>query len=101
MERSEAARTVSAHLREFPVRRLFGLAVVFTAIAVVRADDLFTYFTMNGKEGLHLATSTDGYAWERLKEGRSFLAPRVGQSKLMRDPCVVRGPDGTFHGHAG
>jgi hypothetical protein len=94
MERSEAARTVSAHLREFPVRRLFGLAVVFTAIAVVRADHLFTYFTMNGKDGLHLATSTDGYAWERLSSaGRPI--------ETDARPCVVRGPDGTFHGHAG
>ncbi|MEO5960552.1 MAG: glycoside hydrolase family 43 protein [Opitutaceae bacterium] len=62
-----------------------------------RADYLFTYFTKNGEDGLHLAASTDGYKWERLNEGKSYLAPKVGKSKLMRDPCVVRGPDGTFH----
>lgn len=58
---------------------------------------LFTYFVGNGEDGLHLAWSQDGYKWEALKGGKSFLTPAVGESKLMRDPCVVRGPDGTFH----
>jgi hypothetical protein len=58
---------------------------------------LFTYFTGNGEDGLHLAASKDGYHWEALGGGRSYLTPTVGHSKLMRDPCVVRGPDGTFH----
>lgn len=59
---------------------------------------LFTYFTKNGQDGLHLAWSEDGYKWEALNEGRSFLAPQIGsKEKLMRDPCVLRGPDGTYH----
>ncbi len=58
---------------------------------------LFTYFTKNGEDGLHLAWSADGYKWEKLNGGKSYLPPTVGRSKLMRDPCVVRGPDGTFH----
>jgi hypothetical protein len=59
---------------------------------------LFTYFTKNGQDGLHLAWSADGYKWEALNGGRSFLAPKIGsKEKLMRDPCVVPGPDGTYH----
>lgn len=58
---------------------------------------LFTYFIGNGEDGLHLAWSKDGYKWDALKGGKSFLTPVVGESKLMRDPCVVRGPDGTYH----
>ncbi len=57
---------------------------------------LFSYFTGNGEDGLHLAASDDGLRWQSLKEGRSFLAPTVG-GKLMRDPCIVQGPDGAFH----
>jgi beta-xylosidase len=57
---------------------------------------LFAYFVGNGEDGLHLASSRDGLAWTALKGGASFLTPAVG-TKLMRDPCVVRGPDGTFH----
>jgi hypothetical protein len=75
--------------------RLVLLALAFSAPA--RADYLFTYFTGNGEDGLHLAASTDGYRWEKLNRGASYLAPRVGQSRLMRDPCVVRGPDGSYH----
>lgn len=70
-------------------------------LAGLRAADtayLFTYFTKNGQDGLHLAWSEDGYKWQTLGEGRSFLAPKIGsKEKLMRDPCVVRGPDGTYH----
>lgn len=58
---------------------------------------LFSYFIGNGEDGLHLAWSRDGYHWERLNSGRSYLRPEVGESKLMRDPCLLRGPDGTFH----
>jgi lysophospholipase L1-like esterase len=58
---------------------------------------LFTYFIGNGEDGLHLAWSKDGYKWDALKGGKSLLTPMVGESKLMRDPCIVRGPDGIFH----
>jgi hypothetical protein len=73
------------------------LLLLACAVAPLRADYLFTYFTKNGEDGLHLAASADGYKWERLNGGKSYLTPRVGKSKLMRDPCVVRGPDGRFH----
>lgn len=57
---------------------------------------LFSYFTGRGEDGLHLAWSGDGLKWNALRDGASFLEPRVG-GKLMRDPCVCQGPDGTFH----
>jgi hypothetical protein len=58
---------------------------------------LFSYFLNNGQDGLHLAWSRDGFKWEALNGGASYLRPVVGKEKLMRDPCVMRGPDGTFH----
>jgi hypothetical protein len=57
---------------------------------------LFTYFLGNGEDGLHLAYSKDGYKWDVLGDGKSFLTPQVGKSKLMRDPCLLRAPDDTF-----
>jgi hypothetical protein len=77
-----------------------GLALA-ALLSLARGDTrpdgyVFTYFTKNGEDGLHLAWSRDGYRWEALRGGASFLAPRVGRSKLMRDPCVVLGPDGIF-----
>jgi hypothetical protein len=56
---------------------------------------MFSSFRDNGQDGLYLAYSFDGYKWMDL--GGSYLKPQVGIHKLMRDPSVVRGPDGTFH----
>jgi len=58
---------------------------------------LFTYFTGNGEDGLHLAWSEDGLQWSALNGGKSCLTPTVGKDRLMRDPSIVQGPDGTFH----
>ncbi len=57
---------------------------------------LFSYFAGNGEDGLRLAASLDGLTWKPLNQGKSFLAPIVG-TRLMRDPCICRGPDGVFH----
>lgn len=57
------------------------------------AGYLFTSFRDNG-DGLHLAYSRDAMDWTELK--RVFLKPEVG-SKLMRDPHILKGPDGLFH----
>lgn len=58
---------------------------------------LFSYFVERGKDGLHLAHSSDGLNWTALNDGKSLLVPKVGKDKLMRDPSIVRGPDGRFH----
>lgn len=81
-------------------RRLLAfLLVAAVAAQAAHAADayLFTYFTKNGEDGLHLAASADGYHWDKLNGGNSYLVPKVGKSKLMRDPCIVRGLDGTYH----
>lgn len=83
-------------MKKLPAR-IFIAALALAGGTLARADYLFTYFTKNGQDGLHLAASSDGYKWEKLNEGNSYLTPKVGKSKLMRDPCVARGPDGTFH----
>ncbi|WP_167607203.1 glycoside hydrolase family 43 protein [Maribellus sediminis] len=56
---------------------------------------LFSTFREPADKGLYLAYSYDGYTWNDL--GGAWLAPEVGQQKVMRDPSVVKGPDGTFH----
>jgi hypothetical protein len=55
---------------------------------------LFSSFRGNG-DGLHLAWSADGLKWTALAEDRILLLPAVG-GKLMRDPFILRGPDGVF-----
>ena len=75
------------------------LALVLSA-TICRAESphyLFSYFVGNGEDGLHLLHSTDGYHWQKIVDGRSLLKPEVGRDKLMRDPAICLGPDGTFH----
>jgi predicted GH43/DUF377 family glycosyl hydrolase len=55
---------------------------------------LFTSFRGNGEDGLRFLRSDDGYSWKEIPG--AFLKPAVG-SKLMRDPSLALGPDGTFH----
>jgi hypothetical protein len=62
-----------------------------------RTSLLFSFFRGNGQDGLFLATSDDGLKWTEITPpGKSFLQPQLGD-KLMRDPCIALGPDGTFH----
>lgn len=58
---------------------------------------LFSYFKGNGEDGLHLAWSEDGYNFTAINNDQSILAPTVSEDKLMRDPCIIQGPDGKFH----
>jgi predicted neuraminidase len=59
---------------------------------------LFAYFYHDRQaDGLRLAWSRDGLSFTMLNGGETCLQPKVGESKLMRDPCIYRGPDGTFH----
>lgn len=81
--------------------RLLLLTAVLFAVPSVAAQKpqpeekqayLFTSFRGNG-DGLHLAASLDGRKWTELSD--VYLRPEVG-GKLMRDPHVLRGPDGVF-----
>ena len=56
---------------------------------------LFTSFHEPATDGLRMLYSHDGFNWTDLDT--TFLAPASGPSKLMRDPSMVKGPDGTFH----
>jgi beta-xylosidase len=78
---------------------LIGVTALLLAPTPARAQQhyLFSYFTGNGEDGLHFAHSTDGYKWTAINGGQSLLTPTAGGDKLMRDPSIARGPDGTFH----
>lgn len=71
-----------------------SILTLMTTLAQAAAGPfLFTSFRDSG-DGLHLAYSADGLEWVDLE--KVFLKPTVG-AKLMRDPDVLRGPDGTYH----
>ena len=84
------------------IRIALILGIGLSAVGAETAEEtnptklLFTSFRGNGEDGLHLATSDDGYHWRALNVDQPVLASRVGGG-LMRDPSLCAGPDGTFH----
>jgi hypothetical protein len=56
---------------------------------------LFTSFREPANEGLRLLYSKDGYHWKTTDS--IYLKPMIGIDKIMRDPSMLQGPDGTFH----
>src|SRR5215216_1140650 len=67
---------------------------MFLLSACSRKAYLFTSFREPATAGLRLAYSYNGYKWTDMDT--SFLKPSV-DDKVMRDPSIVQGPDGTFH----
>lgn len=78
---------------------LICVMAMATASAQTDADKVyvFSYFKNNGKDGLHLAYSKDGYRFTALNKDSSFLTPVLSKDSLMRDPCIIRGADNKFH----
>ena len=86
------------------MNKVVAILFFFSIVIIVAAQEigdkkvfLFSYFKNNGQDGLHLAYSKDGYKWQVLNNDSSFLKPLVGNDKLMRDPCIIKGADGKFH----
>jgi len=79
--------------------RLILILILFAACSEKSSENayVFSYFIGNGEDGLHIALSEDGLNWQEINGGKSILPPLVGESCLMRDPCIAAGPDGTFH----
>lgn len=79
-------------------RSLLYISVLVLSVALFscnREAYLFTSFREPADEGLRMLYSYDGYHWEDLDT--VFLKPAVGNQKVMRDPSMAQGPDGTFH----
>lgn len=85
----------------FIMKSLLVSALIILLLASCQQHEkqvyLFSYFQDNGQDGLHLAYSRDGYHYQALKNNKSFLTPQVAEDKLMRDPCIIQGPDERFH----
>src|SRR5690606_22649360 len=93
--------TLNKKQKNYMKRTLLNL-VLFINIAFLpaAAQDsvyLFSYFVGNGESGLHLANSKDGFTWNTINKQAPFLKPGLSPDKLMRDPCIIRGKDNTFH----
>ncbi len=56
---------------------------------------MFTSFHEPADEGLRYIYSKDGVKWDSIPG--TWLKPEIGNEKVMRDPSMVRSPDGVYH----
>ncbi len=78
------------------MKKIFFVLITLVSLGV-QAKDIYvsTSFHEPANEGLRFIYSEDGIHWDSIQG--TFLAPMVGKEKVMRDPSIVKGPDGTFH----
>lgn len=74
------------------------VTILFILIVFSSCSDkvyLFTSFHEPANEGLRMLYSKDCYHWTAVDS--VLLNPVAGKDKIMRDPSMIQGPDGTFH----
>ena len=78
-------------------RKIVIAFALLWCMTFIQAKDIFvsTSFHEPATEGLRFIYSHDGIRWDSIQG--VFLRPEVGVQKVMRDPSIVAGPDGTFH----
>ena len=73
---------------------LLMLTFLLTASAQYKVY-ISTSFHEPATDGLRFIYSRDGWTWQQV-EG-VWLKPEVGNQRVMRDPSIIRTPDGMFH----
>ncbi len=68
---------------------------MLTATAQDKEIYVSTSFHEPATDGLRFIYSYDGWHWDSIPG--VWLQPEVGKQRVMRDPSIIRTPDGTFH----
>jgi beta-xylosidase len=81
-----------------PLPRLSSLLAFFCAITAFAADGGYLFVTFNGErtpltEQIYFGLSPDGRNWEALNAANPVLVSQLGE-KGVRDPFIIRSPDG-------
>ena len=80
------------------MKRFCVLLLMLTTFLTVSAQHqvyISTSFHEPATDGLRFIYSRDGWTWQPI-DG-IWLKPEVGRQKVMRDPSIIRTPDGMFH----
>ena len=78
------------------VDKLTGRAAAVPA-EKAQASYLFVYFK-DETHAVYFATSSDGYTFTDVNGGEPiFTGPQLAEQKGLRDPHIMRGPDGAFY----
>jgi len=74
---------------------LFSLIFLSCTHSAEKEYYVFTSFHEPADAGLRFLYSEDGMHWDSIPG--IWLKPGIGKQKIMRDPSMVRTPDGAFH----
>ena len=81
------------------MKRLCVFLLLLTAVLRLSAQTgkvfISTSFHEPATDGLRFIYSHDGWTWQSI-DG-IWLRPEVGKQRVMRDPSIIRTPDGMFH----
>ncbi len=80
------------------MKRFCSFFFLLTACLMVSAQQkvyISTSFHEPATDGLRFIYSRDGWTWQQV-DG-IWLKPEVGNQRVMRDPSIIRTPDGMFH----
>lgn len=69
--------------------------ICLTACSVGKEYFVSSSFYEPATEGLRFIYSSDGVQWSQIPG--IWLHPQVGTQKVMRDPSIVKGPNGVYH----
>ena len=92
-----AAETSSAPKQVQIVKSIAPIPGAKTPAEKDFAAYLFVYFK-DETHSIHFATSTDGYAFTDINDAQPVLSGKdIAEQKGVRDPHIMRGPDGAFY----
>ena len=74
---------------------LFLLLTTVFSLSAQREVYVSTSFHEPATDGLRFIYSYDGWHWDSIPG--TWLKPEVGKQRVMRDPSIIRTPDGMFH----
>lgn len=79
------------------VRKVLVAITILLLISCEKGKEyyVFTSFQEPADAGLRYLYSEDGMHWDSIPG--TWLKPELGEHQLMRDPSMVRTPDGTYH----
>ena len=73
----------------------FIMLTAFLPLSAQREVYVSTSFHEPATDGLRFIYSYDGWHWDSIPG--TWFKPEVGRQKVMRDPSIIRTPDGMFH----
>lgn len=74
---------------------LFAFFILFSSCKAETELFISTSFREPATDGLRFIYSKDGLKWDSIPG--TWFKPEIGAQQVMRDPSIVRTPDGTFH----